>query len=121
MVRPGPNSVGATWENIKPDGSIEKGSTSLAHGWSSAPTSALTRYVLGARPVDAGYATWIVQPQPGSLSWTVGQVPTPHGPLAVNWGRASGDEFDAGEAWSVAQRPTYRVADVSPTRVAGAS
>ena len=52
--------------------------------------------MLGARPVDAGYATWIVQPQPGSLSWTVGQVPTPHGPLAVKWGRASGGEFDMG-------------------------
>ncbi|MEV0570827.1 alpha-L-rhamnosidase C-terminal domain-containing protein [Dactylosporangium sp. NPDC050588] len=94
MVRPGPNYTGTMWENIKPDGSIEKGSTSLAHGWSSAPTSALTRYVLGARPVDAGYATWIVQPQPGSLSWTAGQVPTPHGPLAVKWGRAAGDGFD---------------------------
>ncbi|MCO1574532.1 hypothetical protein M8C13_02020 [Crossiella sp. SN42] len=90
MVRPGPNYTGALWENLNPDGTIPKGSTSLAHGWSSAPTSALTNYVLGIRPVRAGYATWIVQPQPGSLSWSVGQVPTPHGPLAVKWGRASG-------------------------------
>ncbi len=94
MVTPGPNFTGALWENIKSDGSIEKGSTSLAHGWSSAPTSALTSYVLGARAVSAGYATWIVQPQPGSLSWTIGQVPTPHGPLMVKWGRASSGEFD---------------------------
>ncbi|WP_410608341.1 alpha-L-rhamnosidase C-terminal domain-containing protein [Amycolatopsis sp. lyj-109] len=94
MVRPGPNYTGALWENLNPDGTIPKGSTSLAHGWASAPTSALTGYVLGARPVSAGYATWVVQPQPGSLSWTVGQVPTPRGPLAVKWGRASGGEFD---------------------------
>ncbi|WP_410643540.1 alpha-L-rhamnosidase C-terminal domain-containing protein [Amycolatopsis sp. lyj-346] len=94
MVRPGPNFTGALWENLNPDGTIPKGSTSLAHGWSSAPTSALTGYVLGARPVGAGYATWIVQPQPGSLSWTVGQVPTPRGPLAVKWGRAGGGGFD---------------------------
>ncbi|WP_084578786.1 alpha-L-rhamnosidase C-terminal domain-containing protein [Kutzneria sp. 744] len=94
MVTPGPDFTGAMWENLNSDGSIQKGSTSLAHGWSSGPTSALTGYVLGARPVGAGYATWIVQPQPGSLSWTVGQVPTPHGPLAVKWGRASGGEFD---------------------------
>ena len=94
MVTPGPDFTGAMWENLNSDGTIQKGSTSLAHGWSSTPTSALTGYVLGARPVDAGYATWIVQPQPGSLSWTEGQVPTPHGPLAVKWGRASGGEFD---------------------------
>ncbi|MGP3982527.1 alpha-L-rhamnosidase-related protein [Streptomyces sp. KR80] len=94
MVRPGPNSVGTLWENIMPDGSVERGSTSLAHGWASAPTAALSRYVLGARPVSAGYRTWIVQPQPGSLSWTVGQVPTPHGPLAVKWGRVSSGGFD---------------------------
>jgi hypothetical protein len=94
MVRPGPNYTGALWENLNADGTIPKGSTSLAHGWASAPTSELTARVLGARPVRAGYATWIVQPQPGSLSWTVGQVPTPHGPLAVKWGRASGGGFD---------------------------
>ncbi|MEU4249987.1 alpha-L-rhamnosidase C-terminal domain-containing protein [Amycolatopsis sp. NPDC026612] len=94
MVRPGPNHTGALWENLNPDGTIPKGSTSLAHGWASAPTSELTARVLGARPVGAGYATWIVQPQPGSLTWTVGQVPTPHGPLAVKWGRTSGGGFD---------------------------
>ncbi|MEO6085794.1 MAG: alpha-L-rhamnosidase C-terminal domain-containing protein [Umezawaea sp.] len=94
MVRPGPNYTGALWENLNPDGSIPKGSTSLAHGWASAPTSELSARVLGARPVRAGYDTWIVQPQPGSLSWTVGQVPTPRGPLAVKWGRPSGGGFD---------------------------
>jgi hypothetical protein len=94
MVRPGPSYTGTLWENLNPDGTIPKGSTSLAHGWSSAPTSALTGYVLGARPVRAGYATWIVQPQPGSLTWSVGQVPTPHGPLAVKWGRPGGGGFD---------------------------
>lgn len=94
MVRPGPNYTGALWENLNPDGTIPKGSTSLAHGWASAPTSELSARVLGARPDRAGYATWIVQPQPGSLSWTVGQVPTPRGPLAVKWGRPSGGGFD---------------------------
>jgi hypothetical protein len=39
-------------------------------------------------------ATWIVQSQPGSLRWAEGQVPTPHGPLTIRWGRAYGGEFD---------------------------
>ena len=94
MVTPGPDYTGALWENVNPDGTIPLNTTSLAHGWSSTPTSALTDYVLGARPVGAGYATWIVQPQPGSLSWAEGQVPTAYGPLTVKWGRANGRAFD---------------------------
>ena len=93
MVTPGEDYTGGLWENVNSDGTIPLGTTSLAHGWSSTPTSALTGYVLGARPVGAGYSTWIVQPQPGSLSWAEGQVPTPHGPLTVKWGRKQGRGF----------------------------
>jgi hypothetical protein len=87
MVVPGPQYTGAFWENFTPSGPVPNGSTSLAHGWSSGPASALTGYVLGVRPVGAGYATWTVQPQPGDLSWAKGQVPTPHGPISVSWSR----------------------------------
>jgi len=91
MVAPGPTYTGALWENVNPDGSIPTSSTSLAHAWSTGPTSALSQYVLGARPVDAGYRTWTVAPQPGDLSWARGQVPTPSGPLAVSWTRTGHD------------------------------
>lgn len=94
MVEPGPNCTGALWENLNPDGTVPSGPTSLAHGWSSTPTAALTEYVLGARSVGAGYSTWIVQPQPGSLRWSEGRVPTPHGALTVKWSRAHGHGFD---------------------------
>jgi alpha-L-rhamnosidase len=93
MVTPGPDYTGGLWENVNSDGTIPLDTTSLAHGWSTTPTSALTGYVLGARPVDAGYATWIVQPQPGNLSWAEGQVPAPYGSLTVKWGRAQGGVF----------------------------
>jgi alpha-L-rhamnosidase len=62
------------------------GGLSMAHGWAAGPTSALSEYVLGVQPVAPGYRTWLVQPQPGSLSWAEGQVPTPHGPITVKWG-----------------------------------
>jgi len=66
----------------------------MAHGWSTAPTSVLSEYVLGIQPVAAGYKTWSVKPQPGSLSWTEGQAPTPHGPLVVKWSHnTSASEF----------------------------
>lgn len=46
---------------------------------------ALTSYVLGVTPASPGYATWQVAPQPGSLGWAEGAVPTPHGHITVKW------------------------------------
>lgn len=90
MVVPGDQYTGAFWENYTPSGAVSNGSISLAHGWSTGPTSALSGYVLGVRPLTAGYASWIVAPQPGDLRWAEGQVPTPHGPIAVRWQRTDG-------------------------------
>lgn len=88
----GADQTGTMWENVSSgDGTPGMGAnTSLSHGWSTTPTSALSAYVLGVRPVTAGYATWIVQPHPGTLAWTEGQVPTPHGNLSVDWAGQSG-------------------------------
>ena len=41
--------------------------------------------MLGVRPVQPGYKTWLVEPQPGDLSWATGTVPTPYGPIAIGW------------------------------------
>jgi alpha-L-rhamnosidase len=82
---------GATWEVLAPDGTVANGAggTSLAHGWSSGATSALSEYVLGVRPVEAGYKTWLIEPQTGNLSWAEGTVPTPYGPIEVKWRKTS--------------------------------
>lgn len=92
MIAPGADATGTLWENVSgADGTPGLGSqTSLAHGWSTAPTSALSAYVLGVRPDTAGYRTWTVQPQPGSLGWAEGRIPTPHGPITVRWSRSHG-------------------------------
>jgi hypothetical protein len=76
---------GGTWERMTPDAVPDSAATSLAHGWASAPTSALSKYVLGVRPIEPGYQTWLVEPQPGDLGWAAGTVPTPYGPIAVSW------------------------------------
>jgi alpha-L-rhamnosidase len=87
MIAPGPDNDSTMWENINAaDGTPGLGTgTSLAHGWSTMPTSALSSYVLGIQPVTPGYATWSVQPHLGSLAWAQGQAPTPHGPVQVSW------------------------------------
>jgi hypothetical protein len=74
------------WEGIGPGGTpYEGGFTSMAHGWSTGALPALTNELLGASPTAPGFATWLVRPHPGSITWARGQVPTPHGPLSVQW------------------------------------
>jgi alpha-L-rhamnosidase len=90
MRHTSPSYSGATWEYVGLDGTPGLGEgTSLAHGWGSGPTSALSKYVLGVRPVEPGYKTWLVEPQPGDLGWAAGTVPTPYGPIVVSWQKAS--------------------------------
>ncbi|HLK70572.1 MAG TPA: alpha-L-rhamnosidase C-terminal domain-containing protein, partial [Steroidobacteraceae bacterium] len=79
---------GATWEYVDLQGLPGLGSgTSLAHPWSSGPTGALSAYVLGIRPLQPGFRTWLAEPQPGDLSWARGSVPTPHGPIQLEWSK----------------------------------
>lgn len=86
-----PYYSGGCWEYVAQTpqpGPAEPGlgaGTSLAHGWSSGATPALSRYVLGGRPLTPGYRTFLAEPQPGDLGWARGQVPTPHGPVAIDW------------------------------------
>lgn len=85
------------WEVMGPDGTVHTpgingsgdGATSMAHGWSTGPTSALSQYVLGIAPASPGYTTWSVDPHPGSLAWARGRAPTPRGSLDVAWTRAA--------------------------------
>lgn len=99
MVDPaGPYYTGTFWEKMLADGSVEDSPTatakpgfiSLAHGWATTPTAALSEYVLGVEPVEPGFARWTVRPEPGGLRWAQGQVPTPHGPIRVQWRQGTG-------------------------------
>lgn len=95
MRQGSPYYSGGVWEALAPGGSPatreSAGGTfaGLAHGWASGPTSDLSKYVLGVRPVQPGYRTWLVEPQPGDLGWAAGTVPTPYGPIAVSWQNTS--------------------------------
>ncbi len=81
---------GTVWERIETNGVPASGALadSTAHAWSTGPTSALSEYVLGAAPLTPGFASWTVTPQPGSLTWAQGVIPTPHGSLSVLWKRS---------------------------------
>ncbi|TKA06309.1 alpha-L-rhamnosidase-related protein [Actinacidiphila oryziradicis] len=74
------------WEKVDTSGQPTIGQfTSLAHGWASAPTVALTNDVLGVTPTSSAYQTFDVVPHPGDVTWSQGVVPTPHGKISASW------------------------------------
>jgi alpha-L-rhamnosidase len=82
----GPFYTGTLWEKLGQNGQDTDSNASLAHGWATAPVSALSSYLLGIQPTGPGYSTWSIAPQPGTLSWAQGQVPTPSGtPVVSRW------------------------------------
>lgn len=58
------------------------------HAWGAAPANLLSRYVLGARPLTAGWSTIRLRPNPGTLAFAEGKIPTPRGPITLAWKRA---------------------------------
>jgi len=61
------------------------------HAWGAAAGNLITRYVLGLRPLAAGYGQVLIQPQLGqTLSWMQGTVPTIRGPVSVQASNAPG-------------------------------
>lgn len=54
------------------------------HAWGAAPANIISRYLLGVRPLAPGYTSILIAPQPGTLKWVRGKVPTPHGPVIVS-------------------------------------
>ncbi|MGJ8650164.1 MAG: family 78 glycoside hydrolase catalytic domain [Opitutaceae bacterium] len=61
------------------------------HAWGAAPANLLPRYVLGAEALTPGWQTARIRPQPSGLSFAKGKVPTPHGPILIEW--EQGDAF----------------------------
>lgn len=88
MLREGATSF---WEQYYPG---EKGAEryamygrpfgrSLCHAWGASPLYLLGKYYLGVKPLQAGYSTYVVEPDLGGLQWIEGKVPTPQGDISV--------------------------------------
>jgi len=65
--------------------------TSRCHGWGSAPTYLLQKYLLGVAPLESGFRTFTVTPALCSIREARGVVPTPQGDIRVEWRR--GEDF----------------------------
>ncbi|MFC5405977.1 alpha-rhamnosidase [Cohnella soli] len=85
--------LGATsfWEEFDPEVPADeqydmygdKFRKSLCHAWGAAPNLLLGKYVLGVRPLEPSYASYVVEPRLCDLEWIEGKVPTPNGPIEV--------------------------------------
>lgn len=62
------------------------------HAWGAAPANLLPRYVLGAQPNVPGWKTALIRPSTGNLTFANGKVPTPLGPIKIDW--KNGDTFE---------------------------
>jgi hypothetical protein len=67
---------------------------SLAHGWSSGPTTWLMENILGVTPLDPGYDAVAIHPDLLDLAWAYGTVPTPHGLIKINLDKQRGIILD---------------------------
>jgi Bacterial alpha-L-rhamnosidase 6 hairpin glycosidase domain/Bacterial alpha-L-rhamnosidase C-terminal domain len=76
------------WEGISADGGLAYNPPfmSLAHGWSTGPTSALTFHVLGTAPEPA-IGQYRFVPHPGNLTSVEGRITMPQGPVNASWSR----------------------------------
>ncbi|MEV0386756.1 hypothetical protein [Nonomuraea sp. NPDC050643] len=88
MLNSGIGTKSTFWEGIRADGGHAYGGSfmSLAHGWSTAPTSTLTFDVLGTAPESAAGAYRFV-PHPGDLTSAEGRITMPQGAVNASWSR----------------------------------
>ena len=83
-----PNGTGSTfWEGYLQDGSFDYAGSfmSLAHGWATGPTSALTNYVAGIGPELSSTVPFYVIPHPGDLKQVSATVSLPAGTVSTSW------------------------------------
>ena len=55
------------------------------HAWGAAPANLLPRFVLGVQPASPGWQTANIRPCVGELKFARGRIPTPRGPVKVDW------------------------------------
>lgn len=59
------------------------------HAWGAAPANLLPRYVLGVRALEPGWQRALIRPNCGALTYASGKVPTPRGPIEIEWKRGA--------------------------------
>lgn len=101
------NGATSFWETLR--GGWDFGNAgSLCHGWSACPVMVYQGHVLGVRPLQPGFRTFIVDPIRHAPNPVQGVIPTPSGPIKIQWKRR-----DNGSLHIDLQHPDALTADLS--------
>jgi len=73
------------WEFMMGDGTLESGLRNTDHAFSSGAAWRLSEYAAGIRPTSPGFASVDIVPHPGELEWVECAVPSPLGPVAIDY------------------------------------
>ncbi|MDD4101325.1 MAG: family 78 glycoside hydrolase catalytic domain [Kiritimatiellae bacterium] len=63
------------------------------HAWGAVPANILPRYVMGVRPLEAGFGKILIRPQVASLEAIQGIMPTVRGPVTVGVRQMPGEHY----------------------------
>ncbi|MCK5845250.1 MAG: hypothetical protein KAG97_11115, partial [Victivallales bacterium] len=64
------------------------------HAWGASPGNIIPRFLMGVRPLAAGYEKILIKPQPGSLKYAEIAVPTIRGEVFVAFENCPGVSFN---------------------------
>lgn len=69
------------------------GLQSRCHAWSASPVYHLSQQILGISPVEVGWSRIMIAPVVGQLEFARGTVPSPSGPIRIEWEKVAGDQL----------------------------
>jgi hypothetical protein len=69
------------------------GSGSRCHAWAASPLYHLSQQVLGVMPIEPGWRRVRIAPLQGGLEFARGVVPSPLGPIRVEWETVAEDQL----------------------------
>jgi hypothetical protein len=64
------------------------------HAWGAVPGNIIARYLLGVRPLEAGFSKVLIRPMPGRLEHVESKIPTIRGPIEVKIRNEDGKTFE---------------------------
>lgn len=69
------------------------GRQSRCHAWSASPVYHLSQQILGVTPVEVGWSRVMIAPMVGKLDYARGTIPSPLGPIRIEWEKVAGDQL----------------------------
>ena len=69
-----------------------KSNLDINHAWGAAPANIIVRKLMGVEPITAGFETFRIKPQIGTLSFAELKTPTIKGEIFISWKKTEGQD-----------------------------